>query len=57
VQQKHEFPLGTAIDHWLIASNDNPTYNAKVVEYFNYVVLENGLKQVMWVRTLLHSEP
>jgi hypothetical protein len=49
LQQRHEFPLGTAVDHWTIADNSNPTYKAKILEYFNYIVLENGLKQVYWV--------
>lgn len=52
LQQRHEFPLGTAVDHWTIADNSNPTYKAKILEYFNYIVLENGLKQVYWVQPL-----
>lgn len=52
LQQRHEFPLGTAVDHWTIADNSNPTYKAKILEYFNYIVLENGLKQVYWVPPL-----
>lgn len=49
LQQRHEFPLGTAVDHWTIADNSNQIYKAKILEYFNYIVLENGLKQVYWV--------
>lgn len=55
LQDRHEFPFGVAVDHWVVADGSNPTYNNKIAEYFNYIALENGLKMKYWVRSIPFS--
>jgi hypothetical protein len=48
-QQRHEYRFGVAINHWLVVDGTNPTYNSRILQYFNHIALENGLKMVYWV--------
>jgi GH35 family endo-1,4-beta-xylanase len=55
-QQRHAFPFGTAMNVRYMASGDAqvPAYKKALLERFNAVVFENGLK---WWNTTGHTEP